>query len=402
MLACRSDGRMNRAGLALFMLLGLAAPACVHATDIVFRVEQATNLDMDADRLAAMLASDTVEVRVTMAPVIALPGWTGRIGLCGVSSIRDVCIKKRWRSVYLRGSKVQRTDNALRFHVPGWHWFGVMPYRPAGPVRVSLPPFWPGDLPVNIDASLFELEKDAAVQPLVDMHLPAPYVGIASWRVVARVWGGGEARGNKDAEAAPVWRVTQCDPGIGLDDTVMPQLRSYRRASALADWARALADNAWWAAQIGGVQLGQGVAAGAAGLVEWRDVSVTRGDRPLRYLSVQESRLVSSACPGRTRHEYTWLGGALTAATMQEIPDAFPDDAMCESVQATSRQVLWWDGALERHSRHTGPAEFEAWERWRHAEPACNDRAGSAAPATQDIERDAAYWQGVIGRPEPQ
>lgn len=371
--------------------LCLLAAAQVQADDIMFRVEQAGNLDLDAGKLAAVLASDAIEVRVTMAPVIALPGWTGRVGLCGVSSIRDVCIKKRWRSVFLRGRKVVRTGNSLRFHVPAWHWFGLMPYRPAGPVRVSLPPFWPGDLPLNIDTTLAELSGSAGLQLVGDMHLSPPYVGVASWQLLTR-------RGQE--QAAPAWRMTACDPAVTTNPAIEPRMRPHRQAGAYVEWLGTLADNPWWAGQIDGVTQEQGVAPAGAPAWDWRRVTVVRGGETVRYLRVEEPRLLASACPGTTRQEFTWRNDELLGASIRQTPDMAEGDAACDGLLATSRDVLWWGGVVE-HGSEAGPAGQKTWDRWRDEDTACRS-AVQAVPEVSDLMAAASQWRQAVGQLQPE
>lgn len=373
---------------ALTMFVTTTTTTPVVADDIVFRVEQAGNLDLDAQKLAAVLASDAVEVRVTVAPVIALPGWTGRIGLCGIRDARDVCIKKRWRSVFLRGSDVIRTGSSLRFHVPDWHWFGVMPYRPAGPVRVSLPAFWPGDLPLNIDTTLAELPGGAGARTLGDMHLSPPYVGLASWQRLT---------GLAQENAAPVWRMQACDPVMEVDTATMPGMRLHRRASAYAEWMRNLADNPWWAAQIEGVTQEQGIAPAGAQAWDWRRVTVVRGTETISFLRVNESRLLSSSCPGSTRHEFTWRNGALLGASTSEMQDVFASDAVCAAALADSRESLWWDGELLRHGRG-GPVRQVVWERWRETGSGCHVAGAGDVGDVTALTEAAEHWRGVIDR----
>lgn len=354
------------------------------AADIVFQVEQTGNLDLDAQKLAEVLASDAVEVRITMAPLLALPGWTGRIGLCGV---RDICLRKRWRSVFLRDSKVARAENSLHFHVPAWHWFGLMPYRPAGPVRVSLPPFWPGELPVNIDTTLASLREAAGLRQVADMHLPPPYFGVASWRLGA---------GNEQGHPAPVWRMAACDPVVTASQATEPRVHPYRQATAYVDWMSSLAGNPWWAAQLKDVQQEQGDVQEGAQPMAWRRVTVAKEHETLRYLRVDEARLMSSTCPGSTRHEFTWRNGKLLGASMREMPGIFAGDEACDAAMAGSREALWWEGDLQRHS-HVGPAGLQVWERWREMDPDCRHGSGAAIPDAVDLVGEAERWWRLVG-----
>lgn len=378
----------DKTGLLVLFALLMFMVTPVVADDIVFRVEQAGNLDLDAQRLAAVLASDAIEVRVTMAPVIALPGWTGRIGLCGIRDARDVCIKKRWRSVFLRGSDVIRTGNSLKFHVPDWHWFGLMPYRPVGPVRVSLPAFWPGDLPINIDTTLAELPGGAGARTVGDMHLSPPYVGVASWQRLT---------GHAQENAAPAWRMQVCDPVLEASTDTMPRLRLHRRAGAYVEWMRNLADNPWWAAQIEGVAQEQGIAPAGAQAWDWRRVTVVRGAETISYLRVNELRLLSSSCPGSTRHEFTWRNGALLGASASEMQDVFAGDAVCAAALADSREALWWDGELLRHG-HAGPAGLAVWERWRESRPECRGEGMDEVRDVRPLAKAAEHWRALVDR----
>lgn len=358
----------------------LGAPAL--ATDIVFRVEQAGGLDLDAARIAQVLASPDTEVRITYAPVLALPGWTGRLGVCGISrGTAEICLKKRWKSLQLRGSRIARREDSLRFRVPGWHWFGLMPYRPAGPVRVSLPPFWPGGLPVNMDTRLQALSPDT--RPVVDMHLPVPYGGVASWQRIER---------RKDSEALPPWQVTACDPSVGLSEAVRPHWHPHRQLDAYAEWLRSLADSEWWARQIKGVQWAQGEHEGAM----WRRVIVQRGGMRLEHLRVDEARLSSSRCPGHTRHEFTWQEGRLLAARRQETADLFSEQPGCEGMMPVVEEALWSEEQLLRFS-HAGREGQHYRDEWR------DDSRGAGCPATEatgqapaspvELQRAAGRWR---------
>ncbi|MFN3586745.1 MAG: hypothetical protein ACK4UT_04505, partial [Moraxellaceae bacterium] len=135
----------------LLAVLTFAVMLPAAASEVVFRVDEAGNLDLDAARLAQLLADPRTEVSAHYAPLVAIPGWTGRFGLCRGPSI---CLKKRWRPLRVKKRDVQVGADHLRFRVAGWRWSQLMPHRPAGPLRVSLPPFWPGDLPVNLDSDL--------------------------------------------------------------------------------------------------------------------------------------------------------------------------------------------------------------------------------------------------------
>lgn len=371
--------------LSVFLLGGLLLSASVLASDVVFRIENAGGLDMDTARIEAVLSSPEVEARITYAPVVALPGWTGRIGLCGISGAGDVCIKKRWRSLHLRGRKIMRDGDSLRFHVPRWHWFGLMPYRPAGPLRVSLPAFWPGALPVNMDANLFDLTPD--LRPLADMHLPAPYGGVASWQWQPRRDG---------RQALPPWRITACDPALEITEAVQPRRRAHRQAESVAEWLRALADSEWWARQIDGVQWQQGEQDG----VTWRRVIVQRGGKALQHLQVSEARLLSSQCPGTTRHEFSWQEGRLLAARRHEFADPLSDRPGCEGVVPVMAEALWEGDRLLLASHSGGDGSYYRddgrGEACTTGEPRVT--AGSTAEPGA-LQRAAGYWQQRIGMP---
>lgn len=359
----------------------LAVPA--GAADIVFRVEQAAGLNLDAPRLQQLLASPEIEVRITYAPLLAWPGWTGRLGVCGVSDGRaDICLKKRWRSLHLRGDRITRRADSLRFHVPEWQWFGLMPYRPAGPLRVSLPAFWPGSLPVNVDTDLLTLPAD--VRPLADLHLPAPYSGIASWQRLSRR--GGE-------RVLPPWQVAACDPVVELAGAVQPRRRRHLQAESYAEWLRALAASEWWARQIDGVQWQQGEQDG----VTWRRVSVQRGAMTLQHLQVEEPRLPQSRCPGTTRHEFAWRDGRLLAARWQAMADPFADMPGCE-VAAPAMEEAVWDGEQVLAFRRSG---HELSHDGRDAICAAAGLDGAAATAAAGPLQQAAghWWQRFGARP---
>jgi len=74
----------------LLAALALAVMLPASASEVVFRVDEAGNLDLDAARLQQLLADPRVEVSAHYAPLIAIPGWTGRFGLCRGPSI---CLK---------------------------------------------------------------------------------------------------------------------------------------------------------------------------------------------------------------------------------------------------------------------------------------------------------------------
>jgi hypothetical protein len=361
-------------------VLGSAAGA----TEVVFRVEYVGGLDLDAARMAQVLASPETEVRITYAPVLAVPGWTGRLGICGVSrGSASVCIKKRWKSAHLEGKQIARSADSLQFRVPGWRWFGLMPYRPAGPVRVSLPAFWPGGLPVNMDADVSALSVDA--RPLVDMHLPVPYGGVASWQRIEK---------EADDDGLPPWQVAACDPAIGFGETTRPHWRQHRQADAYAEWLRALADSEWWASQIDGVVWTQGEQEG----VVWRRVAVQRGGVRLEHVRVDEARLPSSHCPGHTRHEFSWQDGALMSARRQETADLFSEQPGCDAVMPVLEEALWSASRLLRytHVDQHGQQYREAWRDDRgfaNCSAAALGHTGSAAVRTDALQRAAIPWQ---------
>lgn len=366
---------MMRIGLLLAVLsVSLFGALSARAGDVVFRVEQAGGLDMNADRLAALLASPGVEVRITYAPVVAVPGWTGRFGLCGISGLSDVCIKKRWRSLYLRGQRIARAPDALRFRVPGWHWFGAMPYRPAGPVRVSLPPLWPGALPVNIDTTLAALSSPD-MHRLMDMHLPVPYTGVASWS-----WQ------KSDREVAPAWRSEACHPGLSLGEQVQPVVRGHRQSEAYVEWLRALADSDWWAAQIPDVIREQGT----QGEVSWRRVQVQREGVALRQLRVGQRRLLSSACPGQSRQEFTWLNDRLLAVIHSETPDIFSEEAACAAEVPRLYEALWWHDVLQRYTQADRQGQWTQ-EYWHAGDPDCA-APSRTEPDTRALREQAEQW----------
>lgn len=366
-----------RKGFRWLVLLGVLGATSARGGEVLFRVEQAGGLDMEAGKLAGLLASPALEVRITYAPVLAVPGWTGRVGLCGISGLGDVCIKKRWRSLFLRGSDIAREPDGLRFRVPGWHWFGPMPYRPAGPVRVSLPALWPGALPVNIDTTLAAMESG---DPLMDMHLPPPYTGVASWR--------------GDATVPVRWRIDACHPGIALGEALHPQVRGHRQAEAYTEWLRAMADSDWWAAQIADVRREQGREGGLA----WRRVQVQRGDVALRQLRVETPNLLSSQCPGQSRQEFTWLNGQLLAVVHSETPDLFSDDAQCAAVAPVLYEAVWWQGELQRYTQADRQGQW-SHDYWRERDAACESRETRPAPDTVPLQQQAATWWQRLGEP---
>ncbi|MDP2228726.1 MAG: hypothetical protein Q8J78_14740 [Moraxellaceae bacterium] len=366
--------------MAAALLLIMSTEAA--ATEIVFRVDQAVNLDMDAAQLAERLAAKEVDVRITYAPLLAIPGWTGRFGLCSGPSI---CLKKRWRSRHLSGEKIIRQPQQLQFPVRGWQWFGLMPYRPAGPLRVSLPPFWPGDLPVNIDSDLAvipsaEENRQSHAQsikgyPVMELHLPPPYAGVASWH---RASGTGTGTGTTTAASAATAKaaVDSCDPALTLQADGSPRLRPHRESEAYVAWLQALADSPWWAEQIDGVTLSASpVSADEKRNPElsWRRVAVERGGVQLRYLRVQHEKLRSSQCPGRTRYEFSWRNGELLAASLQETPDPFTEMPGCDgNTGVRGEEALWWQGQLQRRA-FSGllPGQQQLRETWREDSAQC-------------------------------
>lgn len=260
----------------LLALLTFAVMLPAAASEVVFRVDEAGNLDLDAARLAQLLTDPRTEVSAHYAPLVAIPGWTGRFGLCRGPSI---CLKKRWRALRVKKRDVQVGADHLRFRVAGWRWSRLMPHRPAGPLRVSLPAFWPGDLPVNIDSDLLLMQADSHRYPAREMHLAAPYAGLASWHLAADV-----------ARAGRLPDVVPCDPAVAIDAHGRPRLRAHRRAEAYVSWLRQLADSDWWAEQIEGVQRRASTTADAqasADAPRWREVLVERGGLHLRHLRIE-------------------------------------------------------------------------------------------------------------------
>lgn len=373
------------------VLAGCLLTAPAFATEMVFRVEQAGGLDLDAARMAQILAAPETEVRITYAPLLALPGWTGRLGVCGISrGTAKICLKKRWKSAYVRGEKITRSADSLQFRIPRVRWFGLMPYKPAGPVRVSLPAFWPGGLPINMDANVLELTPDW--RPVVDMHLPAPYGGVASWQRRER-----HDPHKSSVTPLPPWQLAACDPSIGLSAAMQPQWRPHRQVEAYAEWLQTLADSEWWAQQIAGVQWQQGEQAG----VRWRQVQVQRGHQHLTHLRVEEDRLTSSHCPGQTRYEFTWQEGRLLAARRQESAELFSEVPGCDSVVPVMEEALWGNGQLLRFN-YVGKEGQRYRDVWREDNAACpvnavQSPAAASIPSAPDyLQQAAQHWQ-VLG-----
>lgn len=359
----------------LLAALALAVMLPAAASEVVFRVDEAGNLDLDAARLQQLLADPRVEVSAHYAPLIAIPGWTGRFGLCRGPSI---CLKKRWRPLRVKKSDVQRAPDHLQFRVAPWRWSRLMPHRVAGPLRVSLPPFWPGDLPVNLDSDLLLLAADPDRYPAREMHLAVPYAGLASWHGAAEV-----------TRAGRLPDVVPCDPAVQVAADGRPQLRAHRRAAAYVSWLQQLADSDWWATQIEGVQLRASAAPAEAATTDaprWREVQVARGGVRLRHLRIEQPVLLSSACPGSSRLDISWLDDRLLAVQLQDMPEVFSEVAGCEDAATRTEEALWWQGELQRHARASGWRQ-QLWEAWRQPLAECRDEpALQAAPSTQRLE----------------
>lgn len=368
---------MNRwlGGLLLGLLLSGLALAEQRLT---FSVPFAANLDLDREKLAAVLASPAVQVQVSYQPALAVLGWTGRFGYC---SPRHICIKKKWKTLVLSADAVQREGDRLSISLPRTHWFGPMRYRLAGPVRVVLPPFWPEELPGNIDLDLATLEGEPH-QTVVDLHLVAPYVGVGALRVDAP-----EAVG----EAKP-YAVPACDATLEATEAG-PRIRPHRQAEAYMDWLRRLAESDWWATQIPGVgyeRLAGLPAELGAVASDVRRVTVDRGGDHLRLLRARVERLEQGACAGSTQYEFAWLNGRLIGAAAVESPDIFGPDS-CAQI-GNAREALWWQGRLERYSGPGEGGQVRQWDRWRAQDASCLAKGAESGPSAEPLERAATLW----------
>jgi len=366
--------------LALGMLL--LAPAWADE-QFTFSVPYAANLDMDPARLAALLAASEVQVELNYEPLLAIPGWTGRMGYCAHTRFH-VCIKKNWHSVVLDGAALQRSGDSLSVSMPKHRWFGVMPYRINRTVRITLPPVWPGDLPGNID--IYDISQGRGQQPAVDMHLPAPYVAVGVYRLDASP---------ADASTATPYTVPPCDATLELGPQGRPQVHPAYQAAANEEWLRRLTDSPWWAAQIPGVRnetlagLPPALASSAPGSQVLR-VALSRGDT-YTHIRARLPGLPGGSCPGTTAYEFSWLNGRLMAASQTANPDLDgPDQCPLGTV---TQEALWWQGKLVSY---TGPrvagGDVTEWTQWKLDAPACLGQMDPTVPDVSGLEQAASQW----------
>jgi len=368
---------MRWVGVALV----LAAPGVVQAQEqLTFSVPYAANLDMSPARLAALLASPEVQVTLNYEPLLAVPGWTGRLGYCAQHRYH-VCIKKNWHQVVVQGSDLRRGPDSLSLDLPRHRWFGGMAYRINRTVRVSLPPLWPGDQPGNID--ILDISEGRGQQPVVDLHLPAPYVGAGAYRL---------DKGD-DRPASP-YRFPPCDATLEQGAQGLPQVHSEYRASAYEDWLRRLTDSDWWALQIPGVRYetlaGQPV--GLGGDAANQVIRVASGD--YSHIRARLRGLPHSSCPGFTTYEFSWQGKTLTAASETTSPDLDLDGNGQCPVGSLTQEGLWWQGELVSY---TGPrvagGNVTQWSRWRARDSACTGDMDPATPDVTALMEAAGQWQ---------
>ena len=381
-----------RFGSGLAALCLLAVPAWA-GEQFTLTVPYAVNLDMDPARLASLLAAPEVQVVLNYEPLLAIPGWTGRFGYCAQRRYH-VCLKKNWQPVVLEGAAVHRGGNSLSVDLPKHRWFGAMPYRINRTVRVTLPAVWPGDLPGNID--IYDIAQGRGQQPVVDMHLPAPYVGVGVYRLDT---------GTAPGQPAP-YVVPPCDATLELDATGQPQVHPEHRAAAEEEWLRRLADSDWWAAQIPDVHYEQlaGLPAALAGTTTAGSqvirVSLQRGGTHYTPLRARLPGLPGGRCPGNTRYDFSWLDDQLLAASQTESPDLDgPEQCPLSNI---TQEALWWQGALVSY---TGPrvagGDVTEWTRWKTQTPACLGKMEPTLPEVSGLQQAAALWRDYERQAQP-
>ena len=373
----------GRGGWGLVLAL-LAVPAWADE-QFTFSVPYAANLDMTPARLAAMLAAPEVQVVLNYEPLLAIPGWTGRLGYCAHTRFH-ACIKKNWRQVVVEGDAVHRSPDSLSVDLPRHRWFGIMPYRINRTVRITLPPVWPGDQAGNID--IYDISQGRGQQPVVDMHLPAPYVGVGVYRL--------DAKQETTAGATP-FVVPPCDATLELDGQGRPRVHAEYQASVNEDFMRRLADSDWWAGQVTGASyealagLPASLATTSPATGQVVRVSLQSGADSYTHLRARLQGLPGGTCPGSTRYEFTWRNGELLAASESENPDLDGPD-QCP-LDVTSRDALWWQSQLVSYTGpRTAGGDVGEWTRWRADSPACQGQMDPTLPDVSALQQSAALW----------
>jgi hypothetical protein len=365
--------------------LALLAAGLARAGEVfTFEVPLATNLDMDPAMLQRLLGGPEVQVVPFYEPQLAIPGWTGRFGYC---SPRHICIKGNQRQLVLTGDQIRRRPDGLSVDLPRHRWFGLMRYRLGTMLRITFPPFWPGDQAANIDLLDISDARSNAT-PVIDMHLPAPYVAVGSYRIDP---------GSKVDQPRP-YAVPPCDATLAaVAAGGKPGVHPEHLALVYEAWLRRLADSAWWSDQISGVrhELLAGVPASFAtlpGTPRVVRVMVERGGSHVVHLRARVAVLPGTTCPGATQYEFSWVNGALMAASISESPELMgPDQCPAEN---RVREALWWEGKL---ASYTGPragnGEAMQWNQWRVEHPECRGDMPVEMPDVSAVQQAAEEWQ---------
>lgn len=369
---------MRRAGLLLCVLLmaGLAQAE----TALTMALPFAAGYDLDAAKREALLASPELRVEVSYEPALKIWGWTGRLGYC---TGRRICIKKKWRKEVLSAEAIAREPARIRVSIPQRRWWGLMPYRPAGPLRVSLPTLWPGELPRHIDSDLKALQAKPGEQQVLDAHLSPPYAAVAAFRLDVA---------DTELQAKP-YALPDCDPSVQAAADGSVAIRAHRQAEAYSEWLQGLAESDWWAGQLAAVQRerraeslavnGQNVTADVIRL------RLSQGQEQLEHVQLSLPVLLGAQCPGSTQLRFSWRNGDLLAASVRQQPDIFADAC---AVSTQLEEALWWRGRLQRHVRSHDPLlPLQQWEAWRQGEGGC--AMAEAEPATAALQQAAARWR---------
>lgn len=368
-----------RGWLLVLLLLGTVCRADPVA---VFRVPFAGNLDLDQQKLAAIMAAPEVKVQVTYEPAFAFPLWTGRIGYC---TGKRICLKRVWREYVVRNADLRRTADGLDFPLPEHRWFGLMRYHLAGPVRITIPPFWPGELPGNVFFDLKDVHREPAQQAAVSMHFPAPYVGIGTLHL------------DQEPPTAP-YAVESCDAILALNSQGQPSMRENIQAQAYLEWMRRLADSDWWTSQIVDASyeslavLPPVVHALDPAHGDVRRVSMTRGDSHLLLIRARFEKAGQGTCKTTVQQEFSWRNRQLLSASINEMPDVLADDEC--PVASHTEEALWWQGHLVSYFGPVKPgSEASQWSAWKMEAPACRlSGEPTTMPDSQRLQDAAAQW----------
>lgn len=372
------------------VLLGLIARA-QGGEVFEFSVPFAKNLDLDATRMAALLASPDTTVTLNYEPELAIPGLTGRWGYCAFTRFH-LCVKKNWQPVVLSGTDIHHEADRISVALPTFRWFGLMPYHINRTVRVTLPAMWPGEQGTRIDIPDISLGRQTA--PLVDMHLPPPYAGIGAYRLLLA---------GKPATSV-AYTTEPCDAALTIGTDGSPAMYPEHMAALHEDWLKSLTNSPWWASQIPGTSYHELVPepSGVGGLLPERveEVYSAIGMHSYRHLRAVLPGLPDVRCPGRTRFEISWMDGHLLAASQVTDPDI---DGPAECPLGTLvTEALWWEGQVVAYNgpRMAG-GEVTEWARRKLDHPECMGPMIAAQPDVTALTEAAQRWSDYLERAKP-